>query len=246
MSLAEPLPTAVDVIFENILEFLLPFFLSSAGGNADLGRCAIQAMAEAHDAATVTELDLVGRILGFSVVAMDNLRLSMSKGMSDNKILRYRSNAVALSRAGEQCRIILEVVQAKRKSEPTTVIVVPPRVPAPRIEPAPAAVVKKVPAERPVVSGNGAPARGLPVGGFPIEALNIAGLPADFLSEMPKDIEAMKRDARIMMAAFSQKGGTSGPVMAVVPKIADSSAMIDAAVREAFAQTKGKSGTLRR
>jgi hypothetical protein len=42
MSLPEPPPNAFDVIFENILGFLLPFFLASAGGDADLGRAAIQ------------------------------------------------------------------------------------------------------------------------------------------------------------------------------------------------------------
>lgn len=225
MSLAEAPPTAVDVIFENIFDFLLPFFLAAAGGKADLARAAIQELAEAYDATTVTELDLVGRILGFSVVAMDNLRLSMNQGMSDTKILRYRSNAVALSRAGEQCRKILEVVQGQRNRVRTAEHAAPPRVPGPAIEPAPP--VQMLPARRP-----GSLAAIVPPG----------GLPDDFLSGMPNNIAAMKRDARILMAAFSRNDAASGPAIAAVPKAADPSAMVDAAVRQAFVQSRGQAG----
>ena len=231
MSLPEPPPTAVDVIFENILEFLLPFFIASAGGDADLARIAIQELADAYGATTVTELDLVGRILGFSVVAMDNLRLSMNQGMSDTKVLRYRSNAVALSRAGEQCRKILEVVQANRMPAQKAAAIAPPRGPEPRIEPAPPAPVRKVTAERPVSSAHAAFA---------------GGLPDDFLSETPKDIESMKRDARLLMAMFAKNGAASGPAMAMVPNIADPAALVDAAVRQAFAQSGVKAGGARR
>jgi hypothetical protein len=242
MSLVEPSPTAVDVIFENILDFLLPFFLAAAGADADLARLAIQGMAEVYNADTVTELDLVGRILGFNVVAMDNLRLSMNQGMSDNKILRYRSNAVALSRAGEQCRVILEVMQAKRKAALATEFVAPPRVPAPRIEPAPAAAVKEVPVERPVVSRKRAPDLRLPIGGFPIGGLDVAGLPRDFLSGMPTNIESMKRDARILLAAFSKNSFKSGSAISAVPGAGDPVLKLDTAVREAFARSAGKTG----
>ena len=235
MSLPEPMPTAVDVIFENILDFLLPFFLAAAGGEAGLARATIQELAEAYNATTVTELDLVGRILGFSVVAMDNLRLSMTQGMSDTKVLRYRSNAAALSRAGEQCRKILEMVQGHRKPVPVSLSQVPaphipaphipaPHIPAPRIEPAPPAPVRTISAAHTPSSGHGTPA-----GGFP----------DDFLSGMPKNIEAMKRDARLLMAAFSKNGAPSGPAMAVVPKIPNLTALVDAAVLQGLAQSGG-------
>ena len=241
MSLPEPPINAIDVVFENILDFLLPFFLVAAGGEADVARSAIQVMAEPYDACTVTELDLVGRILGFSVVAMDNLRLSMSQGMSDNKILRYRSNAVALSRAGERCREILEVMQGQRKLAQKAVPIAPPRVPEPRIEPAPPAVVRKVPA-----GPSGGAMDTASVVGLPMGALPAGGLPADFLSGMPKDIESMKREARILMAAFSKNGAVSGAAMVAVPKNSDPAAMVDAAVRQAFDQAGGRAGSPRR
>jgi len=83
---------------------------------------------------------------------------------------------------------------------------------------------------------SGALASGAPVG----------GLPDDFLSGMPKDIESMKRDARILMAAFSKKRAASGPAMAAVPKARDPVALDDAAVRQAFAQSGGRAGNGRR
>ena len=71
-------PNAIDCIFEQILGFMLPFYLAAAGGDAGLAREAIAELVDAYDCATAAELEpLVGRILGFSTVAMDNLRLSM-------------------------------------------------------------------------------------------------------------------------------------------------------------------------
>jgi hypothetical protein len=62
------------------------------------------------------------------------------------------------------------------------------------------------------------------------------GPPDDLLPGTPKDIESMKRDARILTAALSRSGAAFGVAMATDPKAPDSSAMIDAAVRQAFAQ----------
>ncbi len=204
-------PTTIDCIFENILTFMLPFFLSSAGGDADLGRAAIQELAEAYNAATVTELELVGRVLGFSVVAMDNLRLSMNPGMSDTKILRYRSNAVALSRAGEQCRKILEAVQANRK---------PMAIPKPAIAAAPPPeMAAQPPKPAPLTKPHTAP--------------QTSSRPVT----LPPATEAMKRDARKLLAAFSN--GDSPPARALAfPRMPDQAALIGTAVMDALAASK--------
>jgi hypothetical protein len=206
MTQSEPQPTAIDCIFENILAFMLPFFLSAAGGDADLGRAAIRDLAQAYHAATVTELELVGRILGFSIVAMDNLRLSMNPGMSDTKVLRYRSNAVALSRAGEQCRKILEAVQANRKP-------VDMAIPRPAIVAAPPQVVKAQPLQT-------APR---PVNHHP-----------KHVAAIPTDLEAMKRDARTLLTAFSNNGAPSF----AFPPVQEPTALIGAAVRDAIAASR--------
>jgi hypothetical protein len=206
MTQPESQPAAIDCIFDNILAFMLPFFLSAAGGDANLGRATIQQLAEAYNATTATELELVGRILGFSTVAMDNLRLSMNPGMSDTKILRYRSNAVALSRAGEQCRKILEAVQASRKPAETPIAI-----PRPAIAAAPPEV-KAHPLQA-TPNHNPNPPRARPI---------------------PTGIEAMKREARTMLAAFSNTGGAS----AAFPQTQDPAALIGAAVRDAIASSK--------
>lgn len=94
-------PSAFDCVLGNILGFMLPFFLVSAAGNAGLARAAIKELIDAYQASSPAELDLVGRIIGFSIAAMDNLRLSMAPDLSDTKVLRYRCNAVTLSRSSD-------------------------------------------------------------------------------------------------------------------------------------------------
>jgi hypothetical protein len=115
MSHTESQPDTVDCLFTTILNFLLPFYLAGAGGNAEIARIAIADLVEAYDAATTRELDLAGRLTGYNAAAMDNLRLSMRADLSDQKILQYRNNAVALSRLAEQSRSLLEAMQIKRQ-----------------------------------------------------------------------------------------------------------------------------------
>ncbi|HEY0423296.1 MAG TPA: hypothetical protein VGC82_08240, partial [Rhodopila sp.] len=146
------------------------FFLAAAGGNPQIAKAAIRELIEAYNAATPIELDLVGRIIGFSTVAMDNLRLSMTPGLSDTKILRYRSNAATLSRSSDNARTMLEALQAGRAAKRD--------VPRPSVATAPRAPLQTR---------------------LPIK-------PAEQVSDMATDLEAMKRDARIMMAAFSKTG----------------------------------------
>jgi hypothetical protein len=166
-------PTTADCLFGTIMGFLLPFFLAAAGGNPQIAKAAIKELIEAYNAATPTELDLVGRIIGFSTVAMDNLRLSMIPGLSDTKILRYRSNAATLSRSSDNARTMLEALQAGRTVKRD--------VPRPSVVPAP---------------------RPLPQTRLPMQ-------PADQISDMAMDLETMKRDARIMIAAFSKTGSAA-------------------------------------
>jgi hypothetical protein len=140
-----------ECIFQSIVGFMLPFFLVGAGGDPDLAHAAIVELIDAYAAATLRELDLVGCIISFNLAAMDDLRRSMSDpDMSDAKVLRYRSNAVALSRSAERCRQTLEVMQAKRQLLPRPVGVVPSALVA-------AAVVVEAPVGRPVAAAGSDP-----------------------------------------------------------------------------------------
>lgn len=202
---------AFDCILGNILGFMLPF-LTSAAGNADLARAAIKELIDAYQASSATELDLVGRIIGFSVAAMDNLRLSMAPDLPPAKVLRYRSNAVTLSRSSDQALKILEAVQAKREQLS--------KIPRPAIAAAPPPPVRKATPIMPAPS---------PVTAVPSNAGQING----GVSEFPAmDIETMKRDARIMMAAFS-KSDTHGST--TIPTMLDPAASASAAARAAIA-----------
>lgn len=154
---------------------------------------------------------MVGRLIGFSVVAMDNLRLSMNKDLSDTKVLHYRSNAVALSRAAEQCRTILVVLQDNRKpgQKPLTI-------PAPAIAAAPAEMVQTKPLA-------------IKPGQHPRTSVTI---------RFPETTEAAKQDARMLLAMFARNGGASAQTTAIFPHIPDPAAAVDAAVRQAFSASR--------
>jgi hypothetical protein len=236
-TIATTIATTTDCIFEHILGFMLPFFLAAAGGDKALARAVIVELAEAYNAATATELELVGRILGFSTVAMDNLRISMNPEMSDTKVLRYRSNAIALSRAGEQCRKILETVQAKRGTVQKPVVMPQPKiVPAPEPKAAPVSASKIEPAATPGTAPSPPPQAVKETARPQSSAPNAIGMPRPGTVPLPPmDIEAMKRDARQMLAAFSRDGVAAEPSGTAFPFIPETDAMIDAAVKEAMA-----------
>jgi hypothetical protein len=230
-------PTTIDCIFEHILGFMLPFFLVAAGGDKALARAVISELAEAYNAATAIELELVGRILGFSTVAMDNLRVSMDPEMSDTKVLRYRSNAIALSRAGEQCRKILETIQAKRGTAQK-----PGTMPQPTIAPAPEP--RMVTVSVPTIDLTSTPRTTPPPPPPTVKetAQTQSRAPCaietprpDAIPLAPMSIEAMKRDARQMLAAFSRNGGATEPSVAAFPFVLETDAMVDAAVKGAMA-----------
>jgi hypothetical protein len=111
-------PDTMARAFDAICMLLMPFFLLGAGDDPNKARNAVADLIRAYSPANTQELDLVARVVGFSIAALDNLRLSMaSTTLSDTKVLRYRSTAVTLSRSAEQCRVILTKMQTQ---EPAT------------------------------------------------------------------------------------------------------------------------------
>ena len=142
--------------------------------------------------------------------------------MSDTVKLRYRSNAVALSRSAEQCRVTLEGVQAKGRSASTEVAysaVAQPYVaqstatglPASRagqLGPCPlpeAEGARKTEPAVPTVVLVCSPAQAvgstLPLTQPRVGDATDTGEISDF------DIEQMKRDARVMIHALHARGG---------------------------------------
>jgi hypothetical protein len=187
--MTQPEPPTYDCTLDTILGFLLPFFLAAASGNPEHAKAAIRELIGAYNASTPQELDLVGRIIGFSIASLDNLRLSMTPDLSDTKVLRYRSNAVTLSRASNQAMKALEALQAKQEQ--------PRPIPRPSVAAAPPPPAAR--AQRPATQA-AAPT--------PSTKANT--------EHPPLDIEAMKREARVAMMAFSKNGPQGAGAIAAI------------------------------
>jgi len=104
-------------------------------------------------------------------------------------------------------------VQANRKPAET-----PMTIPRPAIAPAPPPAVRTKPPQTVPHPVNRDP--------IPQRAASI-----------PTDIEAMKRDARTLLAAFSNNGKSPAPAVAF-PKIQDPAALVGAAVKDAIAASR--------
>ena len=230
--------TATACVLETIIGFLLPFFLTAAGGNVDTARAAIRQLIDAYGAATATELDLAGRIVGFSIAALDNLRLSMGADLPVTKVLRYRSNAVTLGRASDQARKALAAIRANPDQ--------PLKTPRPSVAPAPLARAPLAPPQAAPSSAAGsaatrpAAAQTTPA---PTPAASAAAsiplakpAPSATAHGVAKiaatDIEAMKQDARLLLNEFSKHGA---PSLTCMPTIADPATMARDAARAAIA-----------
>jgi hypothetical protein len=186
----------IDCLYATICGFLLPFFLTAAGGNLETAHAAILELIDAYNPATPVQLDLVGRVIGFSTAAMDNLRLSMGDGLSDTKVLQYRSNAVSLSRAAEQARQILQAIQTECES----------------IRP-----ISLPPVPRPCVAATPNPAASAAKLELPYFAATAVPPSAGTANLLSANIEAMKHDARVMLAAFSKHGAQASTAITAMP-----------------------------
>jgi hypothetical protein len=112
-------PETMTRALEAVCMLLMPFFLLGAGDDQEKARAAVADLLRSYNPATVQELDLAARVIGFSAAALDNLRLSVgTPTLSDTKVLRYRSTAVSLSRSAEQCRATLKRIQTDQPEKP--------------------------------------------------------------------------------------------------------------------------------
>ncbi|WP_428542126.1 hypothetical protein [Rhodopila sp.] len=261
-----PSPQATtECVMQTILDFLLPFFLAAAGGNPVTARAAIRQLIAAHNAVDATELDLAGRIVGFSIAALDNLRLSMGADLPVTRLLRYRGNAVSLSRASDQARKALAALRANPEQ--------PHKTPRPSVAPAPSnpspsnpgpstplppnpgraaatccaqphAVAPRATPSAEAVAAHTATALAAPAPAAPPASAPPASVQPRANSVLTNsraadpashDIEAMKHDARMLMNAFSKHGVSSAASMSA---IADPATLATAAARAAVAAVR--------
>jgi hypothetical protein len=116
--MSNELPDCLTTACQAICLTLAAFALPAAGGDLAKANALIADMILAHQPANMMELELAGRIVGFSLAAMDNLRMSIADPeMADAKVLRCRSSAASLSRSAEQCRAALTNLRAGSKPQ---------------------------------------------------------------------------------------------------------------------------------
>jgi hypothetical protein len=111
----DPALTPLECTFDIVFGLMLPIYLAAAKGDLALARTALCDLIDSYDAVNAAEIELVSRIHTLSHVAMDSMNRSLQPDLSDTKILRYRSSAMAMLRTAEQCRKALEAMQTRRR-----------------------------------------------------------------------------------------------------------------------------------
>ena len=121
MAASDTAYTEADCIFHTVAGYLMPFYLAGARGDTKLAQITIVSILRAYQAATPYELELAGRIIALNAAATDSLGRSMRPGLSDTMVLRYRNNALALTRTANKCQAELEAIQ-QPLSEPEVAV----------------------------------------------------------------------------------------------------------------------------
>jgi hypothetical protein len=112
-------PVAITAAFlDKILALLAPLFLTAAGGDVEAAREAVRSSLACYNARSDGELRLAALIVAFGFGALDALSRAVDADLSFNQMMRLRSNATALSRAGHQNQAVLDTLRKQAASEP--------------------------------------------------------------------------------------------------------------------------------
>jgi hypothetical protein len=113
------LPVTITAVFlDKILTLLAPLFLAATGGDVSLAREAVRATLAGYNARTDDEVRLAALVVAFGFGALDALGQAANPDLSLNQVMRLRSNATALSRAGHQNQAVLDKVRKQASAEP--------------------------------------------------------------------------------------------------------------------------------
>jgi hypothetical protein len=99
---------ATAAFLDRILALLAPLFLAATGGDIEAARDAVRSTLASYQIRTDAELRLVALVIAFGFGALDALGKAASPELSLNQVMRLRSNATALSRAGHQNQAVLD------------------------------------------------------------------------------------------------------------------------------------------
>jgi hypothetical protein len=114
-----PQPATITAAFlDKLLTLLAPLFLTATGGNVEAARDAVRSTLASYHARTDTELRLIALIIAFGFGALDALGKAAGPDLSLNQVMRLRSNATSLSRAGHQNQAVLDKLRQQGSAEP--------------------------------------------------------------------------------------------------------------------------------
>jgi hypothetical protein len=125
---AEPPLHPADALLEAIVCFLTPLLVGGCSGDAGRARLGAIDTVAAYQARNRSELVKIGQIIGFGLMAMDNLRLSMTPDLPLSMVLRLRGGANALNRSAQQNTRALE--KGRRGDRPSPGAEAPAALPA--------------------------------------------------------------------------------------------------------------------
>jgi hypothetical protein len=111
-------PTAIisPALLDLILGPLAELFLKAAAEDMTVARHSASQMLAAYNAETPEELRIAAEVITFSLHSLDALRKAAEPGLSLNKVLSHRSNAIGLSRESHKSQRKLDQLQHARRT----------------------------------------------------------------------------------------------------------------------------------
>ncbi len=115
-----PLPSQsiTAALLDRIIGLLAPLFLAATAGDVATARDAARGMLASYNSRNDEELRLHALVIAFGFGALDALAQASGPGLSLNQVMRLRSNATALSRAGHQNQAVLDRRRKQSAAEP--------------------------------------------------------------------------------------------------------------------------------
>ncbi len=110
--------TITAALLDRIIRLLAPLFLDATAGDLIAARDAARGMLASYNSRDDEELRLHALVIAFGFGALDALAQAAGSGLSLNQVMRLRSNATALSRAGHQNQAVLDRCRKQSAAEP--------------------------------------------------------------------------------------------------------------------------------
>jgi hypothetical protein len=110
-------PGVTAAFLDRIITLLAPLFLAATGGDVEAARDTVRVTLASYNARNDTELRLAALIVAFGFGALDALGKAVNPGLSLDQVMRLRSHATALSRAGHQNQAVLDKLHKQGSGE---------------------------------------------------------------------------------------------------------------------------------